>query len=117
MRKTEVQHAIIELDGNISAVARRFKVSRGAIYKFINEKYPDLMDCVLEARESIIDEVESQLYKEAKRGNTAAMIFFLKTQGKSRGYVERIEQQNSGEQRLLIEYVNDWRGDDEDQTT
>ena len=104
MKKTDVQDAIIELDGNISAVARRFKVSRGAIYKFINEKYPDLLECVKEARESMVDEVESELYKQAKKGNTVAMIFFLKTQGKARGYVEKVEQENSGETVIRVVY-------------
>jgi hypothetical protein len=42
-----------------------------------------------------------------KKGNIAALIFFLKTQGKSRGYVERQEVAQSG--KLEIEYVNDWR--------
>ena len=95
MKKADVQKAITELDGNISAVARRFKVSRGAIYKFIYEKYPDLMDSVHEARETIIDDVESELYKQAKKGNTTAMIFFLKTQGQSRGYVEKTQSEIS----------------------
>jgi len=34
---------------------------------------------------------ESELMKLIKEGNVAATIFFLKTQGKKRGYVERQE--------------------------
>jgi hypothetical protein len=39
----------------------------------------------------MIDDAESEIYKQFKKGNTAALIFFLKTQGKQRGYVERQE--------------------------
>ena len=42
-----------------------------------------------EARESALDEAESELMKLIRAGNLTAIIFFLKTQGKSRGYSER----------------------------
>lgn len=41
--------------------------------------------------EGAIDFVESQLFAHMKRGSTAAVIFYLKTKGKHRGYVERSE--------------------------
>ena len=34
---------------------------------------------------------ESQLHKQILKGNTSATIFYLKTKGKNRGYVERHE--------------------------
>ena len=37
------------------------------------------------------DFAESELMKLIKDGNVAATIFFLKTQGKARGYIERQE--------------------------
>lgn len=42
-------------------------------------------------KEVAIDFAESMLYKLISEGNVAATIFFLKTQGKNRGYVERQE--------------------------
>ena len=38
-----------------------------------------------------IDFAESQLHKQIRDGNSTATIFFLKTKGKKRGYVERQE--------------------------
>jgi len=42
-------------------------------------------------QESVIDFAESHLYKLVKEGNPAATIFYLKTKGKKRGYIERQE--------------------------
>jgi hypothetical protein len=42
-------------------------------------------------RDVAIDFAESQLHKQIKEGNSTATIFFLKTKGKKRGYVERQE--------------------------
>ncbi|PKM70616.1 MAG: PBSX family phage terminase large subunit, partial [Firmicutes bacterium HGW-Firmicutes-18] len=39
----------------------------------------------------MVDNVESVLYNKALEGDTTSVIFFLKTQGKGRGYVERQE--------------------------
>ena len=87
---SEVQALIPECNGNIAAIARRLRVSRAYIYKRINEA-PALRGAIEDAREAMLDNVESALYKQVLEGNTTAMIFWLKTQGKKRGYVERSE--------------------------
>jgi hypothetical protein len=46
---------------------------------------------VEELSEVAIDFAESHLHKLIKDGNPAATIFFLKTKGKGRGYIERQE--------------------------
>jgi hypothetical protein len=82
---------LLEKDkGNVAAVARRFGVSRGTILNRVNES-PTLQKVLADARESMLDNAESVLYKKVLEGSTAELIFFLKTQGKSRGYVERQE--------------------------
>ena len=50
-----------------------------------------------EAREDTLDFVESKLMKAIDDGNVTAMIFFLKTRGKSRGYSERSEFGRAGD--------------------
>lgn len=85
-----VTEAILELSGNTAAVARKFGVTRQAIQNFI-KKNDGLRDVAIEAKETIKDHVESALYRAALNGEAWAVCFFLKTQAKDRGYIERNE--------------------------
>ena len=85
-----VTAAIRDMNGNISAVARRLGVCRQTVYSYI-ERHPSVKDVLVESRETMIDNAESALYRAVLNGEAWAVCFFLKTQGKSRGYVERQE--------------------------
>ena len=103
--------AIAEYKGNVSMVARHFKMSRQTLYKYINA-HPSVMAALEEARETMIDNVESALYSAALAGEGWAVCFFLKTQGKRRGYVERTELTGLDGTPLVKGYVgispDDW---------
>jgi 20S proteasome alpha/beta subunit len=81
---------IHELKGNLSMVARSFGMSRQTMYNYLKGK-PTVQAALDEARETMVDNVESALYSKALAGEGWAVCFFLKTQGKHRGYVERSE--------------------------
>jgi hypothetical protein len=50
-----------------------------------------------------LDFGESQLHSQIEKGNTSATIFFLKTKGKKRGYIERSELDlTSGDEPIKI---------------
>lgn len=76
--------------GNVAAIARSLGVTRGTIWNRCNES-PTLMQALTDAREAMIDNAESMLYKKVLEGSTPELLFFLKTQGRHRGYVERQE--------------------------
>ena len=76
--------------GNLSAVARQFGVSRMTVHRYMAD-HPTVKASVADARESMLDNAESVLYKKVLEGSTPELIFFLKTQGRNRGYVERSE--------------------------
>ncbi len=82
--------AIRAARGNLSTVAKRFQVTRQAVQNYISRR-PKLKEVMSEARESMLDMVESSLYKACRKGQGWAVCFFLKTQGKDRGYIERID--------------------------
>ncbi len=82
--------ALREKHGNLSAAARFLGCSRNTISRYI-DLYPTVKAVADEERETLIDFAENQLFKQVQDGNITAIIFTLKTIGKSRGYVERQE--------------------------
>ncbi len=82
--------ALREKHGNLSAAARYLGCSRNTISRYI-DTYPTVKAVYDEERETLIDFAENQLFQQVKEGNITAIIFTLKTIGKSRGYVERQE--------------------------
>ncbi len=76
--------------GLVALTALSLKVSLQTIYNY-RDRYPSIAKKIEELRERRTDRVELQLYDKIEEGDIAAIIFYLKTQGKSRGYVERTE--------------------------
>lgn len=87
-----------ELSGNVAAVARTFDVTRSSVYSFVND-HPELKAVLKEARETMKDNVESRLYADCLKDDPSyqtSRIFFLKTQAKDRGYIEKQEVEMFG---------------------
>ena len=76
--------------GVVSTACKAAGISRDTHYRWLKED-PDYKAQVEELSEVAVDFAESHLHKLIKDGNPAATIFFLKTKGKGRGYVERQE--------------------------
>lgn len=93
-----VQHkrAVIKaLESSLGIVTTALKqmdgaVSRTQFYTWVREDEA-FAEAVTEIKDIQLDFGESQLLKKMKDNDTAAIIFFLKTQGKGRGYIERSE--------------------------
>jgi len=111
-----MSEAIQESSGFISKAASLCHVSRQTFYRNMN-KYPTVKQELEDVREARHDFVENQLLKLIKELNPTAIIFYLKTQCKKRGYVERQEVTGIDGSSLRIEYVNDWRNIAEDNPT
>lgn len=111
MNKTE-QHkkAIIEaLEsslGVITTACKKVGVGRTTFYGWLEDDL-EFKESVNDIQNIALDFVESQLFKQIKESNTTATIFYLKTKGKKRGYIERIEQDHTTKGTLNInERVN-----------
>lgn len=66
-------------------------ISRSKYYKWMQDD-PDFAAKVEEIKEAQIDFVESKLISAIDANDTTAIIFYLKTKGKKRGYSEKMPQ-------------------------
>ena len=98
----QVAEKLRELNGNQAAVARFFGVTRQSVNDYVRSR-PELRAACHDARESMKDHAESSLYRAVLAGEAWATCFYLKTQGKDRGYVEKGPYQNSGPQYQRID--------------
>lgn len=73
--------------GNISQSCRKAGIGRRKFYDLISEDQ-EFKDKCEELKEGVLDFAESKLKQEINDGNITAIIFFLKTKGKRRGYTE-----------------------------
>ncbi len=94
MNKTE-QHkkALIEaLEktlGIVTTACIQVGIGRTTFYEYCKD--PEFKLQVDSIDNIALDFAESGLHKKIKEGNIAAIIFYLKTKGKKRGFVERQE--------------------------
>lgn len=72
---------------NISATCDALGIDRSTFYSW-RRKYPELDEKLKDAEESVIDYAETRLVEKVNDGDLTAIIFFLKTKGKKRGYIE-----------------------------
>lgn len=90
LRKKHLLEAMEKTAGVVQAACAMAKVSRETYYKYLRED-EEFRKVVERLKDVGLDHAEYELFKLIKKGNVAAIIFYLKTQGKKRGYVERQE--------------------------
>lgn len=82
--------ALKECNGLLTLAARKAGVTYRTIKRYADE-YPTVAEAYKESKETMLDVAEGKLYQAIGKGESWAICFFLKTQGKQRGYVERQE--------------------------
>ena len=96
----QVIEAIIEAHGILTVAAQKLGVNRMTVYNYC-QRYPTIQKALDDEREKWIDLAEGQLIRAVNKGSIPAIMFFLKTVGRNRGYVERQEIEH-GEITLRI---------------
>jgi len=76
--------------GVVTTACKNVGIHRSTYYDYYNNDYK-FKEQVDDIQNVAIDFAESQLHQQIQGGNTSATIFYLKTKGKNRGYVERQE--------------------------
>ena len=90
----QVCKALTKHRGLVRYAAPELKISAKVLYEYINrsEKIAAAKEL---ARDGGLDIAEKKLFDQIDEGNMTAIIFYLKCQGKGRGYIERTEGANS----------------------
>ena len=91
----EVIEAIKDARGFITVAASKLGCSRTTMYVYL-KKFATAQTALEDEREKRHDFVESKLMNAINSDNITAIIFYLKTQCKERGYVERYQQEITG---------------------
>jgi len=85
--------------GNISQTCKMIGIDRKTYYNWIKTDmiFKSQIDDILESK---IDFVESKLLEKIKENDLRAIIFYLKTKAKHRGYSEQYEIENKTTQNF-----------------
>jgi hypothetical protein len=103
--KDQILKAVENSGGFVSLIADRVGCSLQSIYNWI-EKDEDVAAAIKREKVKQVDHAEGKLQSLIKKENPTAIIFYLKTQGKDRGYYEhRTQDITSGNQPITINMV------------
>lgn len=89
-QKNAMLQALQSSLGVVSTACKNVGISRQTHYEWMKEDI-DYASSVKDLENVTLDFAESKLHELIFEGNVASVIFFLKTKGKARGYVERSE--------------------------
>ena len=93
--------AIRESSGLLTLAAKKANLTYKTVWLYAQD-FPSVKQAVQESKERMLDFAEGKLYEKIKEGDNTAIIFYLKTQAKARGYIER--QEVTGEDGKAIKY-------------
>jgi hypothetical protein len=90
-----IAQALEQARGNVTEAARALGYDRTTLYKRMYAD-PELMDIKNAVKEQTKDAIEGVLISSALSGDLTAVIFFLKTQARDRGYIETKQLEMGG---------------------
>lgn len=94
-RKKMLLAALEKSFGVVTTACAKAGLDRQSFYNYYNED-PAFAKSVDEIKNVALDFAESQLFRNMSNGKEASVIFYLKTQGKGRGYVEKVQTEVTG---------------------
>jgi hypothetical protein len=106
IKKGAMIEALEQSLGVVTTACKIIGISRETHYRWLKED-PEYKEKVEGLIDVALDFAESQLHKQIRDGNSTATIFFLKTKGKNRGYIERQEIHNTGDNLFNIQILGE----------
>lgn len=111
LKKEHLLEALEKSLGIVSTACQSVGVSRTTYYKYYNEDV-DFKQSVDSISDIALDCAESQLFELIKEKNVTAIIFYLKTKGKKRGYVEKQDDTSNTNNITGIKLISDKSDED-----
>ena len=88
--KVKIVEAMEKTMGVVTSACKLAGVTRPTFYNYLRDD-PEFAEKIAEMPDVALDFVESKLFEQIRKNIPASTIFYLKTKGKNRGYVERNE--------------------------
>ena len=110
---TQAIEAIKGSKGVISVIQSRLGCARQTVYNLM-ERYPTVKQARDDEKEALKDYAESKLFQQISKDNMTAIIFYLKTQARDRGYIERQEVTGIDGSPLTIKVIYEDEALDDD---
>ena len=104
LKKESILKSLENSLGVVTVACKQTGTPRSTFYKWLNED-EEFKKEVEDIENIALDFAESQLHSQMKDGNTSATIFYLKTKGKKRGYIERSDINVSSDDRIKIDIM------------
>ena len=104
-RKKAMIEALEKSLGVVTTACRNVGISRETHYRWLREDESYRKEAK-ELENVALDFAETQLHKQINEGNTSATIFYLKTKGKNRGYVERTEITGMDAEPIIVRILD-----------
>ena len=100
IQKKAMIEALEKSLGIVTSACKAVGIDRSTHYEWLknDEQYKALVESISDIA---LDFAESKLHKSIENGSDTAVIFYLKTKGKKRGYIERQEVENSGTMNIV----------------
>jgi superfamily I DNA and RNA helicase len=99
----EIYKALIEQDGNMSAVGRALKISRTRVAQRIDRSVV-LTALRQDLIEDVVDTAEQNVYRDVRNGDATANRFVLGTLGKTRGWAQGVA--GTGKDGEIVVQIN-----------
>jgi hypothetical protein len=80
--------------GVVTTACKTVGIARSTHYQWMEDD-PEYKKAVEDIADIALDFAESQLHKQIQGGEVSSTIFYLKTKGKQRGYIEKSEIDNT----------------------
>jgi hypothetical protein len=92
--------------GVVTSACKNVGIARSTHYLWLDTD-PEYRKAVDDISNVALDYAESKLHSQITKENPTAIIFYLKTKGRKRGYVERQEIAHEGIKTFQIEEVDE----------